>query len=176
MQLRMALGILQLLLLSACGKNASHAEGAEKGACYGNGTCNSGLECRSEICVEGMPAGPANRSDDFAKALAAKVEAAAQADLARLVNKTAAAQVAILMEAAQASIDSAQSDMEAALGKLKSAVSEEERTTAIAARNQAAADLKAGRETLRRLKRKNLCGGMRVDNKCINSSDPLCGL
>jgi hypothetical protein len=33
--------------------------GSEKGPCYGNGTCNPGLACRSELCVSESDAGNA---------------------------------------------------------------------------------------------------------------------
>jgi hypothetical protein len=50
---------LALLLLSvaACKKHeagaggGSAADGAERGRCYGNGTCNTGLVCLSDLCV-----------------------------------------------------------------------------------------------------------------------------
>src|ERR1041384_8710878 len=29
----------------------SHCIGAEHCACYGNGTCNAGLDCRSRLCI-----------------------------------------------------------------------------------------------------------------------------
>ena len=34
-----------------CGGDESHCTGAEHCACYGNGTCNPGLDCRSRLCV-----------------------------------------------------------------------------------------------------------------------------
>ena len=37
------------------GSGGSAAAGAERGACYGNGTCNQGLVCLSQLCVR--PAG-----------------------------------------------------------------------------------------------------------------------
>lgn len=41
-----------LLVLAGCGKDsAAAAQGAERGACYGNGTCNDGLVCLSNLCV-----------------------------------------------------------------------------------------------------------------------------
>jgi hypothetical protein len=40
--------VLATALLCACADDA----GVLGGACYGNGTCNTGLECRSQVCVE----------------------------------------------------------------------------------------------------------------------------
>lgn len=34
---------------------AGPAVGTERGPCYGNSTCNDGLECRSELCVQASP-------------------------------------------------------------------------------------------------------------------------
>jgi len=34
-----------------CGKSTAR-EGTERGPCYGNGTCNEGLDCLSEVCVK----------------------------------------------------------------------------------------------------------------------------
>jgi hypothetical protein len=39
---------------SACSKEP--AAGSERGACYGNGTCDEGLLCLSELCVRPPPA------------------------------------------------------------------------------------------------------------------------
>jgi hypothetical protein len=40
------------LALAACAKSASGpAAGKERGPCYGNGTCDTGLVCLSELCV-----------------------------------------------------------------------------------------------------------------------------
>lgn len=50
---RQLLGILLLGLgLGACGADPP-ADGTEGGVCFGNGTCNRGLECRSHLCVVG---------------------------------------------------------------------------------------------------------------------------
>ncbi len=35
----------------AADDSAAAAAGSERGACYGNGTCNDGLTCLSELCV-----------------------------------------------------------------------------------------------------------------------------
>ena len=37
-------------------KCVEYESGAEKGACYGNGTCNEGFVCLSELCVRPEPA------------------------------------------------------------------------------------------------------------------------
>jgi hypothetical protein len=37
-------------------KHTTVAAGAERGPCYGNGTCNDGLICLSELCVRPPPA------------------------------------------------------------------------------------------------------------------------
>ena len=39
------------LLAGACGGSSSKATGTEGGPCYGNGTCNAGLSCLSQLCV-----------------------------------------------------------------------------------------------------------------------------
>ncbi len=52
----LALAILVAGLSSAgCGQK-SPAVGTERGACYGNGTCNAGLMCMSDLCVSPPPA------------------------------------------------------------------------------------------------------------------------
>lgn len=46
------------LAAAACsgkGKSSAVAAGKERGPCYGNGTCDQGLECLSQLCV--APAG-----------------------------------------------------------------------------------------------------------------------
>jgi hypothetical protein len=55
--------VVAVLLASACAKSrtddeqcADYPSGSEKGACYGNGTCNEGLMCLSELCVRPEPA------------------------------------------------------------------------------------------------------------------------
>ncbi len=51
---------LILVVLAACGRRSSddgdeiekqYADGTERGDCYGNGTCNDGLVCMSNLCV-----------------------------------------------------------------------------------------------------------------------------
>jgi hypothetical protein len=55
--MRAAIVLAMLLLLSGCkrkeaeGGSAGAATGTERGACYGNGTCNAGLVCLSDLCV-----------------------------------------------------------------------------------------------------------------------------
>jgi hypothetical protein len=47
--------LLVLVVVAACGNSAkSGGDGTERGACYGNGTCNAGLTCLSNRCVR-MP-------------------------------------------------------------------------------------------------------------------------
>jgi hypothetical protein len=50
--------LLCLLGLAGCGKSGAPA-GAERGACYGNGTCNAGLTCLSDLCVATAATGSA---------------------------------------------------------------------------------------------------------------------
>lgn len=47
-----------LVLLCACSSEIAPEPGTERGPCYGNGTCNSGLVCASDICVFLGDAGP----------------------------------------------------------------------------------------------------------------------
>ena len=59
---------LALVLLVGCsdegpgtGQDSGPVPGTERGPCYGNGTCNSGLTCASGVCVrlpDGAPLGP----------------------------------------------------------------------------------------------------------------------
>ena len=44
---------LVVLLLAGCGT----PDGSERGACYGNGTCDTGLTCLSDLCVRSGDAG-----------------------------------------------------------------------------------------------------------------------
>jgi hypothetical protein len=49
--------VLVVLLLAACDKApASGPQGKERGDCYGNGTCDVGLTCLSNLCVRPPPA------------------------------------------------------------------------------------------------------------------------
>ena len=52
---RIALGLLALIVLgsvvAACGRGST-AQGGERQRCYPNGTCNSGLTCASDVCVD----------------------------------------------------------------------------------------------------------------------------
>src|SRR5688572_15039818 len=45
-----------LLAIAACARNPDPDPGTERGACYGNGTCNEGLLCLSDRCVRPPPA------------------------------------------------------------------------------------------------------------------------
>jgi hypothetical protein len=40
------------LFVSHCGSSSSACTGAEACACYGNGSCDDGLACRSNVCVD----------------------------------------------------------------------------------------------------------------------------
>src|SRR5687768_15378213 len=53
-----ALTMTAALGAAACEKKEAGAGGAgkERGACYGNGTCDQGLQCLSEVCVRPPPA------------------------------------------------------------------------------------------------------------------------
>ena len=44
-----------VLALAACAQGKA-ADGAERGRCYGNGTCDEGLLCLSDVCVRPPPA------------------------------------------------------------------------------------------------------------------------
>src|SRR5689334_1913359 len=47
------------VVVSNCSSsNASCAAGSETCPCYGNGTCDDGLACRSEVCVDLGSTGP----------------------------------------------------------------------------------------------------------------------
>ncbi len=59
------MGSIRLVVLAAaltagaCAKDPSSAvpvAGSERGACYGNGTCDEGLICLSDLCVRPPPA------------------------------------------------------------------------------------------------------------------------
>jgi hypothetical protein len=46
------LGLVVALVLAGCaGEHGPAADGTERGACYGNQTCNAGLTCLSDRCV-----------------------------------------------------------------------------------------------------------------------------
>ena len=50
-------GLAIMVLVPGC-KTGSTSVGAERGACYPNGTCNAGLVCMSDLCVKNVvPAG-----------------------------------------------------------------------------------------------------------------------
>lgn len=65
------ISILGLLLaLGACQKDTARlAEGAERGPCYGNGTCDEGLWCLSDLCVRPPPADCAKVADKLGNLL-----------------------------------------------------------------------------------------------------------
>ncbi len=54
--------LLALSILSTCGGSSGYPTGGEKGRCYPNGTCNVGLTCLSDTCVNASPAGGAGGS------------------------------------------------------------------------------------------------------------------
>jgi hypothetical protein len=43
--------LLGLFTIAFAGCKGSPPQGSERGQCYGNGTCNAGLTCLSEVCV-----------------------------------------------------------------------------------------------------------------------------
>ncbi len=47
---------LGLLLIASCGSK-EQCQGGERCACYANGTCNAGLQCRSNLCVGSTASG-----------------------------------------------------------------------------------------------------------------------
>ena len=49
--------LLSGLVLVGCGSGTDYPQGAEKGSCYPNHTCNAGLTCLSDTCVNASPAG-----------------------------------------------------------------------------------------------------------------------
>ena len=52
------------MLIGACSSaEKGPTEGSEKGACYGNHTCDDGLSCYSQLCVK-APTVLSNQSDD----------------------------------------------------------------------------------------------------------------
>ncbi len=56
---------LALVVLVSCGDstdNGGPAQGAERGACYGNHTCNDELSCISDLCVDASGIGGADNS------------------------------------------------------------------------------------------------------------------
>lgn len=53
-----SLGLLVALLVGCGGGDSAPADGEERGPCYGNGTCNAGLTCLSDVCVRAPDAGP----------------------------------------------------------------------------------------------------------------------
>jgi hypothetical protein len=55
--LMMVLSTLTLLDCSSSQSPSACPAGAERCACYGNGTCNPSVECRSQVCVASAGAG-----------------------------------------------------------------------------------------------------------------------
>jgi len=45
------LSVSTLVLCTGCGSGGGQEAGAEGGTCYPNGTCNAGLDCLSNVCV-----------------------------------------------------------------------------------------------------------------------------
>src|SRR5678816_3853713 len=77
--------ILRLLVMTALGASAGcskAATGSENGACYGNGTCNTGLVCLSNVCVN-----PGSSQDlSAAVDLSSSTDAATAADLSSVAD------------------------------------------------------------------------------------------
>jgi PKD domain len=77
--------ILRLLVMTALGASAGcskAATGSENGACYGNGTCNTGLVCLSNVCVN-----PGSSQDlSVAVDLSSSTDAATAADLSSVAD------------------------------------------------------------------------------------------
>lgn len=42
------------LVLGCCGGGSGAPEGERDGKCYGNGTCDLGLSCMDDFCVEAI--------------------------------------------------------------------------------------------------------------------------
>ena len=63
----LAVLLVSLFVLGSCNDSSvstpSCPEGSETCACYGNGTCDDGLECRSDLCVE-LDDGDSSDDDD----------------------------------------------------------------------------------------------------------------
>jgi hypothetical protein len=58
---RIAIPTAFLMVVAACAKE----QGAEGGACYPNGTCNDGLSCLSELCVDSSAGDGGEVARDF---------------------------------------------------------------------------------------------------------------
>ena len=67
---------LAILLLAGCGMPA----GSERGACYGNGTCDTGLTCLSGLCVRAGDVGAVDGGVDAAIADGGLGDASSDAD------------------------------------------------------------------------------------------------
>lgn len=61
--------------LCSCSAPKSSAEGAEKGPCYGNNTCNEGLSCYSDLCVKAPDSSSHDGREAELEGLRAKLEA-----------------------------------------------------------------------------------------------------
>jgi len=59
--------VLFALLVAGCGGSSGPATGSERGPCYGNGSCNTGLECLSNTCVKPAASGAAGTSGTAGK-------------------------------------------------------------------------------------------------------------
>jgi hypothetical protein len=65
---RIAIVALVMLGLGACSSGSKGpAAGTVRGACYPNGTCNTGLTCFSDVCVDTRPDGGKDAAGDGAK-------------------------------------------------------------------------------------------------------------
>lgn len=70
------LSLLVLLAMPSCGGDKKACQGTEKCACYPNGTCDAGLDCRSNTCVNLSGVGGAPSVSFDAKACLACAEKA----------------------------------------------------------------------------------------------------
>jgi hypothetical protein len=68
---------LRLAVMTALGASvgcSKAATGSENGACYGNGTCNTGLVCLSNVCVNPGPSNDLSVAMDLAPTDAATID------------------------------------------------------------------------------------------------------
>ncbi len=63
--------IAVVVLMMACAKSGPEA-GTERGPCHGNGSCNDGLVCRSDLCVDALAAPQAALRDSLVEGLMEK--------------------------------------------------------------------------------------------------------
>ncbi len=118
---------------------------------------------------------------------AARIDHRATAKRDKLAMLDALKELEEQINQAQLDIDMAQARMDEAFRQLEAAKSAEEKALAIASRKQAQMQLMASRQRMQELREQGLRKEARQKkakskrqkeaiNKCINSSDPLCGL